>query len=141
MLFSVSRKCEYALRAILTLALRRNDEAVSSHRIAADHSLPQRFLEVILSELRQGGFVESRRGNAGGYVLAKPASQILIGQIVSFIEGSRQEAQNGESDDALDSLWSRVDKAVTDVLYSTTLADLAKEQKQLNRAYIPNYAI
>jgi Rrf2 family protein len=144
MLGSVSRKCEYALKAMLALALRDDGEAISSHRIAGRHALPQRFVEVILSELRQGGFVESRRGSSGGYVLAKPPEDIALGELISFVEGWQNgggSSPTRKDPDVLSILWHTVDAAVADVLFTTTLADLAAQHRRNQEDYVPNYAI
>ena len=67
----ISKRCRYGLRAIFELALRGTSEPVKIQDIASAQGIPQRFLEIILSELKQGGFVESRRGSNGAYMLAR----------------------------------------------------------------------
>ena len=66
-----SVKGEYALQAVLDLASRRAGEAIRIADIAQRQKIPQKFLELILASLKQGGFVESRRGAEGGYLLAR----------------------------------------------------------------------
>jgi Rrf2 family protein len=85
----LSRKGEYALRALICLGL---GEAFGRQRlqvaeIAASDNIPEKFLEQIMNELRDGGFVEGQRGRNGGYRLARPAEQISLGQIIRHIEG------------------------------------------------------
>ena len=85
----ISNKCFYALRALFELArLHRDQRPVKIANIAAAQSIPKRFLEVILNELRQGGFVESRRGVDGGYFLARDPDAISVGEIVCFVDGN-----------------------------------------------------
>jgi Rrf2 family protein len=85
----LSRKGEYALRALICLGL---GEAFGRKRlqvaeIAASDNIPEKFLEQIMNELRDGGFVEGQRGRNGGYRLSRPAEQISLGQIIRHIEG------------------------------------------------------
>ena len=77
---NTSVKGEYALQAIFDLASQQNSEPVKIADIARRQKIPQKFLELILAGLKQGGFVESRRGAEGGYLLAKPASRSCPGQ-------------------------------------------------------------
>src|SRR5437660_9743029 len=88
---NISVKGEYALQAIFDLALQSTGEPVKIADIATRQKIPQKFLELILASLKQGGFVESRRGAEGGYRLSRPADQITIGEVLRFIEGARDE--------------------------------------------------
>ena len=83
----LSRKCMYALQAMFELAFRKAKGPVKVQDIASAQAIPQRFLEVILAELKHGSFVESKRGNAGGYFLARPAEQISVGEVIGFLDG------------------------------------------------------
>ena len=84
----VSKKCEYALRAIFELFRNEGNEPMKIQDIATAQDIPIRFLEVILVELKHGGFVSSKRGNCGGYTPAREAGDITIGEVISFFEGS-----------------------------------------------------
>jgi Rrf2 family protein len=141
-----STKCIYALRAILELALHEGFGVVKSQQIASAQGVPLRFLEIILAELRQGGFVESRRGNAGGYVLARPSETITVAQVIDFIEGHKavRNINNKTGDSAEDSfagLWQELDRACSEVLASTSFADLAGEEVRKRNLRVPNYVI
>jgi Rrf2 family cysteine metabolism transcriptional repressor len=142
-----STKCVYALRTILELALRQDLGVVQSRQIASAQGIPLRFLEIILSELRQGGFVESKRGNSGGYVLARPAEAITVAQVIDFIEGHKA-VKNKEvrrmtmpADDPFAGLWQELDRVCSDVLNSANFADLAGEEVRKRNLSAPNYAI
>ena len=82
----LSRKAKYALRALSTLALAQ-PEQLQARRIAQDAKVPEKFLETILVELRNAGLVNSRRGTIGGHSLAKPAEQIMVGDVIRIIDG------------------------------------------------------
>ena len=83
----VTQKCQYALRALFELAKRQQDGIVRAADIAANQAIPKRFLEVILHQLRQGGFVDSQRGKEGGFFLSRPPESITVGEIIRFIDG------------------------------------------------------
>src|ERR1700677_2141311 len=87
---NISVKGEYALQAIFDLASSTSSEPVKIADIARRQKIPQKFLELILANLKQGGFVESRRGAEGGYRLAKPADQIMVGDVLRYLEEGKQ---------------------------------------------------
>ena len=83
---NISVKSEYALKAIFDLACQTQGEPVKIAEIARRQQIPQKFLELILASLKQGGFVESRRGAEGGYRLARAPEQINVGTVVRGTE-------------------------------------------------------
>jgi Rrf2 family protein len=90
----ISQKCQYALRAMFELSLRYNAGTVSSVAdIAKTQNIPQRFLEQIFSKLKSGGYIESRRGNQGGYLLAKQPSEISVGEVIRFVDDIQESLQ------------------------------------------------
>ena len=93
----ISVKGEYALHAIFDLALQRTREPVKIADIAKRQKIPQKFLELILAGLKQGGFVESRRGAEGGYLLARPADAITVGEVLRFIEGTGKNRRRNQA--------------------------------------------
>jgi len=147
----LSKKCQYALKALFELALRNNAGPVKTHDIAKAQGISTRFLEVILNELRHGGFVESRRGSEGGYLLARPAKDITVGQIISYIQGpiaivGRQLNGNnpehaGTGHEAFDGLWDEINHAVSKVCDSKTFTDLVELELARRQAHVPNYVI
>src|SRR6516165_3699637 len=103
---NISVKSEYALLAILDLAMQPPGEPVKIADIARRQKIPQKFLELILASLKHGGFVESRRGAEGGYRLAKPAEQITVGQALRYVEENKGTRRTGP--DVFSDLWKRV---------------------------------
>jgi Rrf2 family protein len=85
----LSKRGEYALRALIDLGIAHEvgRARVQASELAAHEKLPQKFLEQILKELRETGFVSTDRGRFGGYRLAKPARAIVIGQVIRAVEG------------------------------------------------------
>ena len=83
----ITYKGDYALKALLDLTLHYDSGLSTIHDIAKRINAPVKFLEQVLLELKNGGYVESRRGKVGGYLLAKSPGQITLGEIVRFIDG------------------------------------------------------
>ncbi len=147
---NVSRKCQYALRAIYELSSRLGAGPTSVAEIASVQAIPPRFLELILRQLRQGGFVESRRGVSGGYLLSVPPRSLNVGAIIRFIDGPIGPVQcTNRNDEAFCSLegerafmgmWSRVRDAVAAVYDETTFQDLIDE-KNATGQYVGSYCI
>jgi Rrf2 family protein len=82
----LTNKAKYGLRAMCAL---QDGEGrwMQAHAIAKRANVPEKFLEAILVELRKAGFVESRRGHLGGHALAKPAGEIMVGDLIRAIDG------------------------------------------------------
>src|SRR5271154_4664183 len=87
---NISVKGEYALHAIFNLDLQKAGEPIKIAEIARRQKIPQKFLELILAGLKQGGFVESRRGAEGGYLLSRTPEKIRVGQIKASVEGPKE---------------------------------------------------
>ena len=137
---NISVKGEYALQAILDLAAQRPGEAIRIADIARRQNIPQKFLELILAGLKQGGFVDSRRGAEGGYLLARPPDSITIGEVLRSMENLKTPART-HADDPFSDIWARVEAAVSDVLDQTTFSELARQWQEKNASYVPNWDI
>lgn len=83
----ISQKAKYALRALVALAQAPRGEPVLIHEIAEQQSIPKKFLEQILLDLKHHGFVASRRGKLGGYQLLKDPSDITFGAVLRIVDG------------------------------------------------------
>jgi Rrf2 family protein len=86
-LIAITRKCQYALRALFYLARQRENGLIPILQIATATKAPMDFLEVILPHLRNARILESRRGCYGGYALAVPPNEISVGTVVRVIDG------------------------------------------------------
>lgn len=83
----LSKKAKYALKALLALAEHGDEEPMRIADVARQETLPQKFLELILLDLRNAGVVQSRKGKGGGYLLARAPERIMLGQIVRLFDG------------------------------------------------------
>jgi len=123
----VSQKSEYALRAMLELALRTDPkQAVRTAEIARRQRIPEKFLELILVELRRAGLLISQRGPVGGHRLARRPEEISIGAIWRAIDGSVTDSSPSKGSDPFTNIWEMVDKAIADVVDHVTLEDVRK---------------
>ena len=149
----VSQKCQYALRAIFELSRNHGNRPCRIGDIAQAQAIPQRFLEVILSQLKQAGFVVSHRGAEGGYLLARRPSEIQVGEVIEFIQGPLapaqcvpQPPQPGHGNCALHGdcvfveLWAQVQQAIAGIYESTTFQDLLDREKS-KAGFTPSYSI
>ena len=83
----LSQRGEYALRALLVLGMNHGPGVVRIRDIAQQQNIPRRFLEQILNDLKSAGFVQSRRGVAGGYRLQRAPDEISLADIIRHLEG------------------------------------------------------
>jgi Rrf2 family transcriptional regulator, cysteine metabolism repressor len=141
---NTSVKGEYALQAIFDLASQRQGEPVKIAEIARRQKIPQKFLELILAGLKQGGFVESRRGAEGGYLLARAASAISVGEVLRFVDGAQQHGKGRprrKSETPFTDMWQQVDSAVSEIVDKTTFADLLRRWTEKQNKFVHNWEI
>lgn len=137
----LSQRGRYALKAMVNLARGTAHAPRQVSVIAIEENIPRKFLEAIMSELRQGGLVESIRGKLGGYRLSRPAELITFGEIMRLTDGplallpcvsqrfyKRCEDCADETTCALRRVMATVRREVSDVLDRTTLADALANQ-------------
>lgn len=134
----LSSKAKYALRAVLVLAEEaQSDGWTSSFEIAERESIPRKFLEAILVQLRDQGLIDSRRGPTGGHKLRIPAGELSVADIIRIMDGPialtpcASRTQFRACDDCVDiktcrlrHLMQRVRNAAAGVLEGCSLADL-----------------
>ncbi len=147
----ISKRCQYAVRAIFELAYYAEQGPVKIEKIAQAQGIPLRFLEVILSQMKRGGFVGSMRGNGGGYQLTRAPMTLSVGEVIRFMQGplepvERLKGNSKQNSPLLDgnvflSLWQRAGKALSDVYDKTTFQDLVEEEARMREQYVPSYSI
>ena len=129
----ISTRGDYAARALLSLALHDSDQPTSVKEIAERTTLPQPYLEQILLSIKGAGLVQSKRGVGGGYVLARPASEITLASIVAAVDGPLtpipDEHDHCEGHCILQEIWVTVDDETRRVLEQVTLADLVERTR------------
>ena len=127
----VSAKIDYAIRALVEIAARR-DERVSGKQIADAQAIPDKFLTNIMTELAGHGLVRTQRGTLGGYWLGRPSEAITLADIIYAIDGSLTNVRGSQPEDLLyenaaeplRDVWIAVQEGLRRVLEAVTLADL-----------------
>jgi Rrf2 family iron-sulfur cluster assembly transcriptional regulator len=136
---------EYGLRCLLRIGLAGKDESLTIPEISQAEALSPAYTAKLLRMLRRGGFIKSARGKAGGYMLSRPANQIVIGDVIDGLGGRLFESKNfchehaGQTqictrsvDCSVRSLWHAVQSVVDEVLSKTTLQDLLRTEHEMN---------
>ena len=142
----ISKKCQYALKAVFELAWRDQDEPIRTQTIADAQRISPRFMEIILNELKHGGFVESKRGNEGGYMLARDARDLTVRQIIEYVEGPISLVTNSDDtasvgNEAFTELWQEVNNAIGEVCENKSFADLIEFERAKRNKGALNYSI
>lgn len=144
----VTYRGDYALKAVLDLALNYGKDVVTIHELAEHIDAPIKFLEQVLLDLKKGGFAESRRGNIGGYLLSRAPGKITVGEVIRFIDGPIEPiscARQGYSKCGdmykcvFRKVWQDVTKATATIIDNITFEALAFEVSLAQQ--IPAYSI
>lgn len=130
-----TRGC-YGLRAMLELGLHYGGKPVLMRTIAEKQDLSRKYLHALLTALKTAGLVRSIRGSSGGYVLAKPPSQIRVNDVVQVLEGSLAVTECVEDPTTCDrsskcvahELWGELSRSIENLLAEVTLEDLVNRQ-------------
>jgi len=151
----ITMKAKYAIKALARLALAPSGEPVLIADIAEAESIPKKFLEAILAELKQHGVVHSRKGRGGGYLLSKSPESITLASILRVLDGPiapvpclsktayrRCDGCFDEATCAVRIVLREAYAASVEVLERTTLADVAKNTSSLtHEAPVARYSI
>ena len=144
----ISAKGEYAIKAVLDLALHRDRDLIPIQEIAGREAIPQRYLEQVLLALKRAGLLTSKRGSTGGYHLTEAPEDITVGAILRAVEGGSapfegvpQSRRNGDHDQDLGELWTEIGEAVGGVVDRWTLGDLLARAAERRGAARPMYHI
>ena len=138
-----SNQCEYALRAVIYLALHEEGERTSIRDLSKKLDIPYHFLAKILQDLSRKGLLDSIKGPGGGFSLGKPAREITLFQIVEAIDGAGITQKcvmgfaecSGKHPCAVHDSWAVIRDRITSMLVNKNIAQLAGEMKK------PGYAL
>jgi len=139
-MLTISKRTQYGLKAMLALGRKYREGPILIGTLAREESIPVKFLEAILLDLKGRGILDSKLGRKGGYLLSRPPSAVTIGSIIRIMEGplaplpcasetafkACEECQDVENCGTR-IVMRRVRDAISDVLDRTTLADLLKQ--------------
>jgi Rrf2 family protein len=141
---TISKRTQYGLKAVLNLAARHGKGPVLIATIAEEESIPVKFLELILQDLKSRGVLNSKKGKGGGYELGRPPSTITVGSLIRMMEGplaplpcASETAFKpcAECPDVegcgIRIIMRQVRDAIADVLDKTTVADLLRQMREV----------
>lgn len=141
----ISNRCKYALKALIYITRHDSEKNVLSSEIAKNEHIPKKFLENILRDLKNAQFLTSKRGANGGYKLNKGAEEITLIDIVRLMDGPialipcvsimyNQTCDTCKNDDfcTIKEVFAEVRDATLKIYKKTTLASLAREEKNTN---------
>ncbi len=134
----LSTKCRYGLRALIDLALYSSEKQIALKDIAERQNVSLKYLEQEFSLLKRTGLVRSVKGSRGGYLLAKPADEIRLDEIIRALEGDTLIIDVDDKDASeLRSflqrhLWEQLNRSVETYFHSITLADLVRDYSAKN---------
>jgi len=137
----LSKKGEYGIRAVSHLAERHGEGVIHIREIAENESIPAKFLEGILLQLKRAGIVTSRRGVEGGYALARAPERVMLGEVIRILDGplaplgsaeELKEMMRGDPRQAgFYAILMDVRNAAAAILDRTSFADLAARNREL----------
>ncbi|WP_218713915.1 Rrf2 family transcriptional regulator [Arthrobacter sp. BF1] len=128
----VTAKADYALRAVIELALHEGT-MVTRERIAAEQEIPAKYLEAILAQLTRSGILAARRGVNGGYVLGRTPAEISVADVIRAVDGPLAGVRGQRPEDvdypasttALREVWIAARASLRAVLEATTVDEIA----------------
>ena len=143
----ITKKGEYALRALLALSSVYDEHTLALRQIAKEEKIPYKFLEQIMILLKKTRFVKSTQGKFGGYALARSPKEITLGEIIRSVEGPispigtvEEIKRKIKSEDKHPGLYATlldVRDAIADILDQQTLADICEKSRELSGSKSP----
>ncbi len=134
----LSTKGRYGTRAMLDIALHKDEGPCVMKAISARQNISPKYLDHILSALRRAGLIKNIRGKGGGYLLARPASEINLKDVIEAVEGSLAPVECADDPSLCDrsatcptlEVWCKMRDAIEGVLAATTLESLVESQRK-----------
>ena len=142
----ISAKGDYACRALLELALNyENNRPVQLSEIVQNQGIPDQYLVQILAVLKGAGFVKSKRGADGGYLLTRPPATMTLGDVVRAVEGPLLTLKCSNEDDSppcpripiceFHPIWEEVRETIANMLNNITFEQICRRSSRFNHMY------
>lgn len=129
-MFSVSTKGLYGAQALIEMAVRKDEGVLQIKDLSEKCGIPKTYLEQLFNRLRKAGIISSLRGNKGGYILAKEASEISLLEIMEALEGEVEISKNIDFNGALKTVFDDTENSIKNC-FTVSLAELAEREIQL----------
>lgn len=146
----ISSRCHYALLAVLEMARREGRGLVTIRQIAKARRIPERFLEAILLQLKHHGIAHSVRGKSGGYVLARPAGEITVTEIIRIFDDDalklappplKRHRSPSEPFDVFQDIWRNTGRRITASLDKVDFHTLAVREARASGHHALDFVI
>lgn len=147
----ISHKTDYSLKVILYLSDIYPGKMAQIKQIAESQDIPKKFLEQVLLFLKKGGFVLSKQGPKGGYYLSRAPKEILLGEVIRFVEGpthpisciapGMEESCSFAASCIFRDIWIEVEDAISGVIDSVTFQDLLERDYEKRSKLVLDYQI
>lgn len=129
----ISAKSDYALRALIEIARNESEAPLSADRIGQEQEIPTNFLLSILADLRRGGVLRSRRGQGGGWLLARDPGEVTVAEVIRIVDGPLVSVHGMRPENVayqgaaqiLQPVWIAARSGLREVLEAVTLEDLS----------------
>ena len=137
----LSAKAHYGLKAIIYLAKSAGQGSIQAKEIASTQSVPVRYLELLLSQLKKARLINSNRGKLGGYYLARPASSISAYDVIIALEGritfisSHESSDKDRIDMAVTTFWKQAEDSLVEYLKQSSIEDLLQKADLKEQMY------
>ncbi|MBI5327663.1 MAG: Rrf2 family transcriptional regulator [Deltaproteobacteria bacterium] len=144
----LSTKGQYAVRAMVSLVCHENGGPITLKDISESEGISLAYLEQLFVKLRKGNIVKSVRGPGGGYVLARPASEIKVGEVITVVEESLNPVACLDGDISMctrtnkcvtQRVWKGLGDKMKEFLDSITIEDLSREANELKSAGVKEF--
>ena len=127
---SISKRCQHGLKAAVQLAIRHEDGYVQARELAKTESLPSKFLEAVLLQMRLSGLLESKVGAGGGYRLTHPPAEVFVQELLDIFDTGQASGKAKPTDtpggQAVSELLAKLTDAAHDAVAEMTLKDLVE---------------
>lgn len=147
----ISYRTDYSLKTILYLSGCYPESHAQIKQIAEAQDIPKKFLEQVLLLLKKGGFLLSRKGPKGGYFLARSPEEILLGDVVRFVEGpihpisciapGFEKSCNFAATCVFRDVWQDVEASISDVIDNISFQDLLEREAAKRASRMSDYQI
>ena len=142
----ISAKTDYACRALLELALKYDSgQPIQLNEIVHNQGIPDKYLVQILVMLKGAGFVRSKRGAEGGYIMAKHPSEITLGEVIRVVEGSLLALKCSTENDSsicpripiceFHPIWGKIRGIISGIVDNITFEQICKQSPRFNNMY------
>ncbi len=147
----ITNKTDYSIKVILELAKHYPTRPIQIEEIAKRREIPKKYLEQLMLMLKKGGFIQSKKGPGGGYYLSCEPDEIMLGDIIRFMEGplypvycvdpAEKRKCDFESTCVFTSVWKKIEEAIAGIVDKIDFADLSKKEDGLRKKIVVDYQI